>query len=236
MSNDLSWPPVYIVTKKSNAKHVKIKTSLQKGLEIVTPKRFNLKHLPPILETHKEWILKRLQIDSEKRLSANILPVEIHFFCCQQIWKISYVAGINTNVLLISKPNNELTLLGNIADIELCRNKLKVWLKKIARKILPELLTAISVETTLAFSSVQVRSQVSRWGSCNSQKSISLNYQLLLLPHVLVRHVLLHELCHTVHLNHSKRFWNLLKSFDPDWKNNSRESRLAQQLLPAWLV
>ena len=71
MSDEIIWPPIFTLTKKANAKHIKIKTSIVKGLEIITPIRFNLKNLPNILESHKEWILQRLQLVTEKKLSAN---------------------------------------------------------------------------------------------------------------------------------------------------------------------
>ena len=63
---------------------------------------------------------------------------------------------------------------------------------------------------------VRVRDLSSRWGSCSSRGSISLNSRLLILPRDLQRYVIYHELCHLVHMNHSARFWQLLACYVPE--------------------
>jgi hypothetical protein len=55
------------------------------------------------------------------------------------------------------------------------------------------------------------------------------------MPEELVRQVLIHELCHTVHLNHSQKFWALLKHHEPDCKNKEKELRSAGRFVPAWI-
>lgn len=62
---------------------------------------------------------------------------------------------------------------------------------------------------------VSVRDQSSLWGSCSGRKTISLNWRLLLLPPPLQRYVILHELAHLTEMNHSERFWRILRGYDP---------------------
>ncbi len=70
---------------------------------------------------------------------------------------------------------------------------------------------------------VSVRDQTSRWGSCSTAGTLSLNWRLVLLPPMLHDHVILHELSHRRHMDHSDRFWNQLAAWDPDWKKHDRE-------------
>jgi hypothetical protein len=81
----------------------------------------------------------------------------------------------------------------------------------------------------------QIRGQRTRWGSCSGRGTISLNWHLLFLTPEQVRYVLLHELCHTVELNHSPRFWRLLQQHQPDSEVLRQVMRRAWQDLPAWL-
>jgi predicted metal-dependent hydrolase len=80
-----------------------------------------------------------------------------------------------------------------------------------------------------------VRSQRGRWGSCSRRGAISLNMKLLFLPEDLSDHVLLHELCHTRHMDHSPAFWALMREHDRDSESKNRLLRVASKHVPAWL-
>lgn len=67
----------------------------------------------------------------------------------------------------------------------------------------------------LEFDRLTVRDQSSRWGSCSSKRTISLNWRLVLIGPELQDYILLHELAHLTEMNHSRRFWDLLDSYDP---------------------
>jgi len=86
----------------------------------------------------------------------------------------------------------------------------KAELRQKAKSVLPAQLAKLAATHGFNYSKVTVRNSRSRWGSCSSKKSINLSLYLMLLPEHLIDYVLLHELCHTVHLNHSPAFWDLL--------------------------
>jgi predicted metal-dependent hydrolase len=88
---------------------------------------------------------------------------------------------------------------------------LQHWLKREARRHLPDWLALVAEDTGHRYQRVSVRLQRSRWGSCSSRGTISLNAKLLMLPRMR-RYVLVHELCHTLHMNHSPAFWDKLAS------------------------
>lgn len=67
----------------------------------------------------------------------------------------------------------------------------------------------------LKFERLSVRDQATRWGSCSGKRSISLNWRLILIKPEHQDYVILHELAHLTEMNHSKRFWDLLDSYDP---------------------
>lgn len=228
----IAWPPAYILKKHRRARSVKLRPT-SKGLIITVPYRFNLAELPDILESHKKWLIKHL---SAKRVSTTLeLPQEINLLAINQTWTVQYLPMATNKISLHIRPNHEMVLMGNIAQQSACQKMLITWLKNQARIYLEQVLQTLSLRLQLPYMSFVVRDQKTRWGSCSSQKNISLNYKLLLLPAALMEHIVIHELCHTKYLNHSEKFWRLVATHDPAWQTNRAAMRKADKLLPAWL-
>lgn len=68
------------------------------------------------------------------------------------------------------------------------------------------------------YTSITVRDQKTRWGSCSSRGTLSFNYRLIFAPPVILDYVVVHELCHLTHMDHSKNFWNMVASVMPEYK------------------
>jgi predicted metal-dependent hydrolase len=81
-------------------------------------------------------------------------------------------------------------------------------LRKEAEKLLPPRLDELAKKHGFTYKSVRIKKLTSRWGSCSSERVITLNYFLMQLPWRLIDYVLIHELVHTKHLNHSSGFWS----------------------------
>jgi predicted metal-dependent hydrolase len=126
-------------------------------------------------------------------------------------------------------------LYGNIQNNKLIYATLQKWLLQRAKELFPGWLKLISQQCQLSFNELTIRSTKSRWGSCSSKKNISLNSKLLFLPKHLVEHIFIHELCHTIHLNHSPAFWKLFKSFDANCEINRKAIKQAERLVPLWV-
>lgn len=72
------------------------------------------------------------------------------------------------------------------------------------------------------YTSLTIRDQKTRWGSCSSRGTLSFNYRLVFAPVDVLDYVVVHELCHLTHMNHSKDFWNLVESVMPDYKKHKK--------------
>lgn len=229
---EILWPPHYKVKKHRRARHVKLRTTKLNGLEITVPYRFNLKEIPFILEENRIWITR--QILNWQASQEIKLPDHIAVHALEKSWSVHYVP-CDAKIDLIERPNREIALVGRVEDKELCRKKLIVWLKHQSKTHLIPKLESISEKIKLDFSSVRVRDQQTLWGSCTVNKSINLNYKLLFLPPSLVTHVMIHELCHTVYLNHSEKFWALVAAHDSSWHEHKLALRRADQFIPGWI-
>jgi len=98
----------------------------------------------------------------------------------------------------------------------------EVALRRSAQSVLPAQLAKLALIHGFQYSNLKIRKSRSRWGSCSTKKSINLSFYLMLLPEHLIEYVLLHELCHTIQMNHSPAFWALL---DRCTGNKARELR-----------
>lgn len=114
------------------------------------------------------------------------------------------------------------------------RRALQRGVGREARAGLEPWLRSLSDASGLTYGRLQIRGQRTLWGSCSQRGSISLNWKLLFLPPELVEYVLLHELAHTVHPDHSSAFWALLEALCPHSRRRRAALRTAPRLVPAW--
>lgn len=107
------------------------------------------------------------------------------------------------------------------------RREIGRYYRTEAEKYLQQRLSIWVAQTGLNPSRLVFRANKTRWGSCSAAGLVSLNWKLICQPTALIDYVIIHELCHLRHLNHSKDFWQLVGEFFPDHK--SMKSVLNQQ-------
>ena len=98
--------------------------------------------------------------------------------------------------------------------------------KHQARQFVHQKITELNVRYNFSFHRVAIKNHSSRWGSCSKQKNLNFNYRILFLPLKLAEYVVVHELCHLGEFNHSKKFWALVASAIPDFKERRKKLRL----------
>jgi len=236
-NSDLSLQEV-TVRESARAKRVILRVLRGEGLVVVVPRGFDREELPPILAKHAQWI--RNALGRVETASGNVsdghspLPEEIHLDAVGVCHRVLYRANGVGSLTLTRTSRFELEIAGDLSNPVLCIDLLMSWLRLQGRWHLLPWLKGTADELGLGFARGQVRSQKSRWGSCSARGTISLNQDLLFLPPDLVRYIMVHELCHTRHMNHSREFWTLVGSFEPDFRSLDARMKDARGLVPAW--
>jgi hypothetical protein len=230
---ETTWPPQYLVRESKRAKRINLYITPYKGLEVVIPNNANHEDIHEVLEQHRPWIIKHLQtvahtlVDQEQLHKPKLLELR----ALAETWQVDY-REICARQRILPRPQQQLVCMyqQQSKPTEL----LKFWLKRYAKNTLQPWIDDISEDIGLDYSRLSIRGQKLRWGSCSYRGNISLNYKLLFLPTELVTHTIIHELCHTKHLNHSDRFWRLVAKHDPHWRQHRKHLSQAAQYIPAW--
>jgi predicted metal-dependent hydrolase len=98
---------------------------------------------------------------------------------------------------------------------------LERWYRRAARAEIAPRLDAAVARAGTSYTKLTIRGQRTRWGSCSQAGAMSFNWRLLLAPHAVLDYVVEHEVCHLEVMDHSQRFWRLLESRVPDWRDHA---------------
>jgi len=115
------------------------------------------------------------------------------------------------------------------------RGLLRSWLKRAAHERLAPRLLQLAGELNFPVARVSIRCQRTRWGSCSTRGTVSLNCSLLFLKFEVVRYLFVHELAHTRHMNHSAHFWRLVEQIEPDYRRLDRDLLAGWRTVPEWV-
>jgi predicted metal-dependent hydrolase len=226
--------PDYTLRRSPRAKHVRLHITPVEGLVVVVPLRFDANRVPDLLDAKRGWIDRKLA--TIERVEVDLaLPETIELKAIGETCHVDYRPTPSVRVSA-REHGSALILRGVVDDNTKCRAALQRWLARQAKYTLVPWLEKLSDVHDLLFRKVTVRGQKTRWGSCSSKGTISINYQLLFLDPELVNCVLIHELCHTRHLNHGPKFWELVEQFEPNHRELHRRLREEWARLPGWLA
>ena len=238
----------YKLVQSSLARTVRLKVGITNGLEIIVPRRYRTDHLEHVFKEHQNWILKQLaklaerqKISSQHQLK-NGSTIKI-FDEPHQVKIIAPVriAGKNSLRHPFVKRVQQLIFTNDSAIVEghslniYCdgtithaKKTLEKYLRKVAEKFFAKRTQEIATQMSLTFNKITVRGQKTRWGSCSRQKNLNFNWRLIMLPVAVAETVIIHELAHTVHMNHSRNFYNLVEKFCPNYRPLQKQLRHPQ--------
>lgn len=228
--------PGFAVRESARAKRISIKVFPRGKVEVVVPRRTRPADVASFVEENRDWIARtRESFAADHRPESFELPREIRLPAVARSVRVSYERQTNLKSVRYRCTNGVLTLRGRTRDEASCVKAIRRWLAVLAREEFTPRLDSLSALSGIPYGKLQVRAQRTCWGSRSSSGTISLNLCLLFLEPALLRYLMLHELCHGRHMNHSRRFWRLVARFEPDYRRLDRELVEAWREVPAWL-
>ena len=161
----------------------------------------------------QDWIRSKLSfINQTKDKFADVIAYNKFL-----IYGNQYSLSFCDDKKIKTSNNFEILVPRKIENDKLLKS-LKAWFKKAAKNVLADRLNFIATKINLFPKEIKIGDSKGRWGSCNSNAVIVLNFRVLMLPPMIIDYVLIHELCHLKEMNHSKSFWSLVGSIMPNFE------------------
>jgi predicted metal-dependent hydrolase len=221
------------VRQSARARRLSVRVFRTGGVEIVVPPRTSARRVSEFVSQHREWI-ERHRRRALPVASWPLPPEALSLTALGEDWRCTQVAGPGP-VRLRERPGRELLLSGRLEDHTRLRALLVSWLVEHARRRREPALRGLAAQMAVVPARVQVRCQRSRWGSCSRRHTVSLNVCLLFQRPEVLRYLMIHELAHLRHMNHSARFWAEVARYQPDWKTLDRELLQGWRRAPSWM-
>jgi len=220
--------------------NVRLRVTIQHGLEVIVPRGYDHDRVPRILERKKNWIRTALERAEANRKffepePAWKLPLQIRLPAIGAVWNVTAKETDAPWVAVRELRADRLLVFGAIGEERECRAALTRWLMRQTREHLVPRLQGLSRETGMRYKRAFVKRPRTRWASCSRHRAISLNAKLLFLPPELVDYVIVHELCHVAEMNHSNRFWESVEHHSPSFRKLDRRLREMWKVLPRWV-
>ena len=200
------------------------------GVEVVVPRRFPLREVEPLVRDKRGWIertLRRIEAAREEFPPPRLEPGG-ELPCLGERLALDVRAEPGRRLCRVTRRDGALqVVLGG----EALRDAVESWYRRQARREIGVRLDAATARAGTDYTTLSIRGQRTRWASCSSNGAMSFNYCLLLAPAEILDYVVEHEVAHLEVRDHSPRFWALLASRCPRWREREHWLRRHGQAL-----
>lgn len=206
-------PPFEII--RSNRKTLSISVDCFARLIVRAPRNYSEERIFSFLKEKEAWIFK--QIEKMQGAGMRLPPENLDGYTFLLLGKTCEIRLTNGRYIRFDSENNVLYLPEKNA-----RKRLVSWLKENAKRIFTQASLETAKRMGVTFQSVEISSARTRWGSCSQENAIRYSFRLLYAPKEVIEYVVVHELAHVKHKNHSPAFWREVGNYVPDYKTRRK--------------
>jgi predicted metal-dependent hydrolase len=199
-------------------------------VEIVVPVGVSAKTVRDFVQRFTPWIDRKVAAMQCYAEPPEPVPRLVEFAYTAERFEVEWQCTAKRGVALEGR-----RLLVRAPDDAGARRMLQGWLKRAAGERLAPPLLRLANELNYSVARVAIRCQRTRWGSCSTRGTVSLNCSLVFLRPEIVRYLFVHELAHTKHMNHSPSFWRLVQKLEPEYRRLDRELLAGWRTVPGWV-
>lgn len=189
-------------------------------VSVHAPNKMAKKIILDSVKSKAKWIVQR--INEIRDFDSN--PAEREFIDGESFLYLgkSYPLQLDINEErpkpLVKLYNGKFLITAPIRDTEAIGKAMKVWYRNKCTEQITERIKYYQPIINASPKKVTIKEQKKIWGSCSSKGNLNFNWKAIMAPTDVLDYIIVHEMCHLVHLNHSKDFWNLVASIMPNYK------------------
>jgi predicted metal-dependent hydrolase len=229
-----SWEQAVRVRFSQRARRVAVRVAMAGDVELVVPRGMSESRARAFLLSRRQWVDAQVQRCRTMAVpQQDFPPRQIVLEAIGERWSLYH--GGDKGLARIRATGDGLLRLSGEATREQWQAKLVRWLVQRTHERVEPLLQGLAQQHGFRCQGLKVRRQRTRWGSCSSRGIISINVALLFQPAEVLRYLLVHELAHTKHMNHSVRFWRCVAECEPDYRALDAQLRHGWLKAPYWL-
>jgi predicted metal-dependent hydrolase len=203
-------------------------------VEVVVPPGVGIPAIERFVARHRDWAERRAgEFALLAPHGASRRPSQVELALPGRSWQVTYETARRASVQ--DQGDGVLRVRGPDHTDRRVSQSLLRWLAGLAARDLADRMDTLSRELGIDYAKLHLRRQRTRWGSCSAAGTISLNVCLMFQRPAVVRYLMIHELCHRRHMNHSERYWRLVESFEPHWRALDAELLRGWRNVPAWV-
>ena len=200
---------------RSSRRTVAIHITPEGGVEVRAPYRVPVSFIEELIHSKAAWIEEKTAAQRQRQMEKQAFALKEGTQLL--LWGRPVTIALRQE---LGKPllNDGLLLMPSAAEEAQRRTLVETFYREVAHEKLPERVKIWSTITGLCPAVVHITGAKTRWGSCSGKNSVNFSWRLVTAPPAAVDYVVLHELCHLVHHDHSPAFWALVSHWMPDYK------------------
>lgn len=204
----------------SRRRTMAIKIDANGNIKIYAPKGTSRRTIGNMVSSKADWIIKNLhEIKSAMAQEVKREYIDGEYFTyLGHDYPLQLKVNPEIKKMTVRLIEGRFWVEAPVADGAVIRGGLEAWYRFMGAGHINARLDYYQSLLDVSPSRVTIRNQKTRWGSCSSKGSLNFNWRLMMAPAEVIDYVVVHELCHLIHPNHSKKFWNQVSAILPDYR------------------
>ncbi len=227
---------------KSNRKSIVIQIKSDGSIHVRAPYRVSLAEIERFLHNKKAWLVKT--VGQVLAVQSDVPPVK--FEDGERFWYLGneYRLELQTedrrkenrvgeNRVGISE-DRIIMMLGQDMGLTERQAMMEQWYRQQAQRVITAKADFFADALNVKYVKLRMKNPKTRWGSCSSKGNLNFNWHIIMAPEAVVDYLVIHELCHLLHMNHSALFWKSVEGLCPDYKDARKWLKVHGNGLKSW--